>query len=103
MNWFLGFCNCFEMDKHKNRIYAILLHKEENKKMAKTEQLFMHLEILEKALEDYDFDTADLVCKEICRYIYPADIQPIIEELKENVRDFMADEAIVIIERLRQI
>ena len=52
-------------------------------------------------IENDDYDTADIICDEINKYIYPAPIQMMIDEIAIQVTNLEACEAILTIDKLR--
>ena len=91
-----------EIEKHMKRVEKILPSKDENVEPANIEVFNMHLQVLKKSLEEYDYDTADLIIDEICKYRYPDNLQPLVDELQECIRNLLVDDAIEIINKIEQ-
>ena len=89
-----------EIEKHIARVETILPKRDNSLEAANIVVFNMHLQMLKKSLEEFDYDTADLISDEICKYQYPDNLQPLVDELQECIRDLLTEDAIKIIEKL---
>lgn len=90
-----------EMEKHKERIKSILPEDKEKTPIEDMEVIWGYFDMLNMAMTDGDYDTADFVCEEIQKYIYPKDIQVLVDELVMNIINLDADSAIDSINKIK--
>ena len=61
-----------------------------------------YFDMLEMAVTNDDYDTADFVCEEIQKYSYPENICKQVEKLVEKVNALDSEEAVKIIEVIKE-
>ena len=88
-----------EMEKHKERI-ATIIPKEEKQEAGSAHMVFF--EMLKSSLINKDFNSADLICAEIKKYSYPAEMQEVIDILLEDVLNLDSEAALVALEKIKR-
>ena len=87
-----------ELIKHKDRI-AVIIPKQEKEKAA-DESTKVYFTMLKNSLENYDFDSADMLSNELQKYQFADSIQPLVDKLINQILQLEADEAIVTIQEI---
>lgn len=87
-----------ELMKHKERI-SILVPKKEEKKTAGKE-LNPYFGMLKNSLANFDFNSADMLSKEIQKYQFADSIQPLVDKLVNQILQLEADEAVATIKEI---
>ena len=87
-----------ELIKHKERI-AVIIPKQEKEKAA-DESTKVYFTMLKNSLENYDFDSADMLSNELQKYQFADSIQPLVDKLINQILQLEADEAIVTIQEI---
>lgn len=88
-----------EIVKHKERIATIMQPSKEKPWAEKVEDAY--LDMLQIGLKDENYETADFICGEIQKYVYPENVQRQVDRLVETVFQLESEEAIQIIEEIR--
>ncbi|MBR5799793.1 MAG: hypothetical protein IKY23_06995, partial [Lachnospiraceae bacterium] len=87
-----------EISKHKARIGTIILPKE--KESAEFVEA-AYLDMLKMSLERDDYTTADMVCGEMQKKMYPGKLQELVEKLAGQVFNLDAENALLTIEEIK--
>ncbi len=87
-----------ELIKHKERI-TVIIPKQEKEKAA-DESTKVYFTMLKNSLENYDFDSADMLSNELQKYQFADSIQPLVDKLINQILQLEADEAIVTIQEI---
>ncbi|MBQ7066310.1 MAG: response regulator [Lachnospiraceae bacterium] len=90
-----------EIEKHKKRIATIMQDPEDKVVLKNLKEILPYLDMLKVGIENDDYDTADVICDEISKYVYPAQIQTMIDEIASQVTNLEACEAIINIDKLK--
>lgn len=87
-----------ELMKHKERISIIVPKKEEKKTV--DEGIKTYFTMLKNSLKNFDFDSADMLSKEIQKYHFEDLIQPWVDRLVNQILQLEADEAVATIKEI---
>ena len=90
-----------EISKHRARLLSIFPETEEQLPMADKEFLQGYLDMLNMAVLNGDFETADFVCAEIQKYSYPECVCKLVEELVDSVMNLDSDAAVQLIDKIQ--
>ncbi len=90
-----------EMERHRVRIETIL-SKEDKEEVSSMDEMLPYLEMLLLNLENDDYDAADYVCDTLKKYTYTEKIQPLMEELYNQVMNLEAEDAIITINKIKE-
>ena len=74
--------------------------KEEKQEAGSAHMVFF--EMLKSSLINEDFNSADLICAEIKKYSYPAEMQEVIDVLLENVLNLDSEAALAALEKIKR-
>ncbi|MBQ3545997.1 MAG: response regulator [Lachnospiraceae bacterium] len=91
-----------EMEKHKERISTILPANDDKIVIENMEEVKGYFDMLYMALKDNDYDTADFVSNEIQKYLYPKEMQLIIDELIIQIINLDVEGAIESVDKVRK-
>lgn len=91
-----------EMSKHRSRLLEIFPEVKEKMQIEETELIFGYFDMLEMAVSNDDYDTADFVCEEIQKYIYPETVCKQVAQLVDKVNELDADAAIQMIKIIKE-
>lgn len=91
-----------EIEKHKERIKTILPVSETKPEVENMEEILPYLEMLKCSLENEDYQTADIIFAEINKYVYPANIQILVDEIAPDVMNLESEKAITKIDKLKE-
>ena len=90
-----------EIAKHKTRLLKVFPEVEEKLPIDNEDLVRGCFDMLESAMLNDDFNTADFLCAEIEKYSYPDSICKDVEVLIENVHHLDADGALQLIDRIK--
>ena len=91
-----------EIEKHKERIKTILPVSETKPEVENMEEILPYLEMLKCSLENENYQTADIIFAEINKYVYPANIQILVDEIAPDVMNLESEKAITKIDKLKE-
>ena len=86
-----------EMSKHRERLLEAYPEVKEKMQIEDEELIFGYFDMLEMAVSNDDYDTADFVCDEIQKYSYPESVCKQVDELIEQVNKLNANAAVELI------
>lgn len=90
-----------EMSKHRKRLAEVFPEAIEKLPIEDRELIIGYFDMLNMAVLNGDYDTADFVCEEIQKYRYPESVSSHVEELVEKVNKLDSESAIQLIETIR--
>lgn len=90
-----------EISKHKVRLLTLFPENEEKLQINDVELIMGYFDMLQMAIANDDYDTADFVCEEIQRYSYPESVCKQVEEVVEKVNQLDSDAVIQLIDRIK--
>ena len=91
-----------EISKHKVRLLTIFPENEEKIQINDVELILGYFDMLQMAIANDDYDTADFVCEEIQRYSYPESVCKQVEEVVEKVNQLDSDAVVQLIDRIKK-
>ncbi len=91
-----------EIDKHRDRLSAIMPKEEEKQGIDSMETILPYFEMLSQALERGDYNTCDFIAGEINKYTYGDRMQGSIDTLLAQIRDMESDEAMETIKQIQK-
>ena len=86
-----------EISKHRTRLLDVFPEVQEKMEIDDMETFLGYFDMLEMAVSNDDYETADFVCEELQKYSYPESVCKQVEELVEKVVKLEADAAIELI------
>lgn len=87
-----------ELAKHKERI-SVIVPKQEEKKTAEA-GMKPYFTMLKNSLDNFDFNSADMLSKELQKYQFADSIQPLVDKLVNQILQLEADEAVATIKEI---
>jgi HPt (histidine-containing phosphotransfer) domain-containing protein len=90
-----------EILKHKARLSDVIPEDTEKMEIEDMDLFFGYLDMLEMAISNDDFETADFVCEEIQKYRYPEPVCKQVEEIIEKVNHLELDEVMQLIDTMK--